>query len=136
MHQLDSNHIGITTLATAVGAATSPAEAGISKGDAANEGDGDTAAVGAINGSGTGHPTGIYGDPYYGDPQYGDPQYQDPQYQDPQYQDPQYQDPQYQNPQYQNRSIKTRILSRGGQLPSVKPWRLEDMLGKPLGRGG
>jgi hypothetical protein len=31
----------------------------ISKGDAGNEGDGDTADVGAINGSGTGHPTGI-----------------------------------------------------------------------------
>jgi hypothetical protein len=27
-------------------------------------------------------------------------------------------------------------LVKGGQLHSVKPWRLEDVLGKPLGRRG
>ena len=52
--------VGVTTLATAVGAATTPAQAGekINEGDAAGKVDGATAGVGAINGSGTGRPTG------------------------------------------------------------------------------
>jgi ribosomal protein L34E len=31
-------------------------------------------------------------------------------------------------------SARLRCAECGGQLHSVKPWRLEDLLGKPLGR--
>jgi hypothetical protein len=33
-------------------------------------------------------------------------------------------------------SARLRCAECGGQLHSVKPWRLEDVLGKPLGRRG
>ena len=33
-------------------------------------------------------------------------------------------------------SVRLRCAECGGQLHSVKPWRLEDVLGKPLGRRG
>ena len=33
-------------------------------------------------------------------------------------------------------SARLRCAECGGQVHSVKPWRLEDMLGKPLGRRG
>jgi len=33
-------------------------------------------------------------------------------------------------------SEQLRCAECGGQLQSVKPWRMEDMLGKPLGRRG
>ena len=33
-------------------------------------------------------------------------------------------------------STRLRCAECGGQLHSVKPWRLEDVLGKPLGRRG
>ena len=33
-------------------------------------------------------------------------------------------------------SARLRGVECGGQLHSVKPWRLEDVLGKPLGRRG
>jgi hypothetical protein len=33
-------------------------------------------------------------------------------------------------------SARLRCAECGGQLHSVKPWRVEGVLGKPLGRGG
>jgi hypothetical protein len=33
-------------------------------------------------------------------------------------------------------SARLRCAECGGPLHSVKPWRLDDVLGKPLGRGG
>ena len=33
-------------------------------------------------------------------------------------------------------SARLRCAECGGQVQSVKPWRLEDALGKPLGRRG
>jgi hypothetical protein len=33
-------------------------------------------------------------------------------------------------------SERLRCAECGGQLHSVKPWRMEDTLGKPLGRHG
>ena len=33
-------------------------------------------------------------------------------------------------------SARLRCAECGGQLHSVKPWRMEDVLGKPLGRRG
>jgi hypothetical protein len=93
--------VGITTLATAVGAATNPAEAG----------DKDRRRRYRKQGRGRHRryrggkwewywaPYWYWEGPYYGGP-YGNPQY--PQYQNPQYEDPQYQDPQYQDPQYQD----------------------------------
>ena len=33
-------------------------------------------------------------------------------------------------------SSRLRCAECGGQLHSVKPWRVEDVLGKPLGRRG
>ena len=33
-------------------------------------------------------------------------------------------------------SARLRCAECGGQLHSVKPWRLEDVIGKPLGRRG
>ena len=33
-------------------------------------------------------------------------------------------------------SERLRCAECGGQLHSVKPWRMEDVLGKPLGRRG
>jgi hypothetical protein len=33
-------------------------------------------------------------------------------------------------------SARLRCAECGGKLHSVKPWRLEDVLGKPLGRRG
>ena len=33
-------------------------------------------------------------------------------------------------------SVRLRCADCGGPLHSVKPWRMEDVLGKPLGRRG
>jgi hypothetical protein len=33
-------------------------------------------------------------------------------------------------------SQRLRCVKCGGQLHSVKPWRMDDVLGKPLGRRG
>jgi hypothetical protein len=33
-------------------------------------------------------------------------------------------------------SAPLRCAECGGQLHSVKPWRMEDVIGKPLGRRG
>ena len=33
-------------------------------------------------------------------------------------------------------SARLRCAECGGQLHSVKPWRMDDVLGKPLGRRG
>jgi hypothetical protein len=33
-------------------------------------------------------------------------------------------------------STRLRYAERGGPVHSVKPWRVDDVLGKPLGRRG